>query len=42
MNRMSVSVTFSEERPAEQAAETAARLASEGVPEALAGGDPTL
>lgn len=39
---MSVSVTFSEERPAEQAAETAARLASEGVPEALAGGDPTL
>ncbi|MBB2915212.1 glucose-6-phosphate isomerase [Streptosporangium becharense] len=39
---MSVSVTFGDERLAEQAAETARRLAAEGVPQALAGGDPTL
>ncbi|MER5423544.1 glucose-6-phosphate isomerase [Streptosporangium roseum] len=39
---MSVSVTFGEEKPAEQAAETARRLAAEGVHEALAAGDPTL
>ncbi|MEU1733122.1 glucose-6-phosphate isomerase [Streptosporangium sp. NPDC020145] len=39
---MSVSVTFAEEKLAEQAAEAAARLASEGVPEALSNGDPAL
>ncbi|GIH94672.1 glucose-6-phosphate isomerase [Planobispora siamensis] len=39
---MSVSVTFNEERLAELAAETARRLVSEGVHEALAGGDSTL
>ncbi|MER7133679.1 glucose-6-phosphate isomerase [Streptosporangium saharense] len=39
---MSVSVTFGEDRLAEQAAEAAARLVSEGVPEALSNGDPTL
>ncbi|MFF4417949.1 glucose-6-phosphate isomerase [Streptosporangium sp. NPDC001559] len=39
---MSVSVTFAEEKLAEQAAEAAARLASEGVPEALSDGDPAL
>lgn len=39
---MTVSVTFNEEKPAEQAAEAAGRLVSEGVHEALAKGDPTL
>ncbi|MEV7008963.1 glucose-6-phosphate isomerase [Streptosporangium sp. NPDC051022] len=39
---MSVSVTFGEENLAEQASEAAARLVSEGVPEALSKGDPTL
>ncbi|MFD0890983.1 glucose-6-phosphate isomerase, partial [Streptosporangium algeriense] len=39
---MSVSVTFAEERLAEQAAEAAARLVAEGVPEALSNGDPAL
>ncbi|GIH99874.1 glucose-6-phosphate isomerase [Planobispora takensis] len=39
---MSVSVTFNEERLAELAAEETRRLVSEGVHEALAGGDPAL
>ncbi|MFF5205390.1 glucose-6-phosphate isomerase [Streptosporangium sp. NPDC000396] len=39
---MSVSVTFGGEDLAGQATETAKRLAAEGVPQALAAGDPTL
>ncbi|MFJ2032521.1 glucose-6-phosphate isomerase [Streptosporangium sp. NPDC087985] len=39
---MNVSVTFNEERLAEQATETARRLVAEGVHEALAKGNPTL
>ncbi|MEU4831744.1 glucose-6-phosphate isomerase [Streptosporangium sp. NPDC023615] len=39
---MSVSVTFGEDDLTELAAETAGRLAAEGVPQALASGDPTL
>ncbi|GAA2862793.1 glucose-6-phosphate isomerase [Streptosporangium fragile] len=37
-----MSVTFGDENLAGQAAETAERLAAEGVPQALANGDPTL
>ncbi|MET8048573.1 glucose-6-phosphate isomerase [Streptosporangium sp. NPDC005286] len=39
---MSVSVTFGEDDLTEQASETAGRLVSEGVPQSLAAGDPTL
>ena len=39
---MSVSVTFDDENLAELASETVGRLVAEGVPAALASGDPTL